>query len=76
MDYCFLTKDTSETSLADLVLTDRDSRAIPAHPVLRKGRLREDTVDQAVPSIRRLEHRRKVLLKTDSEPALVDLRAG
>eukprot|EP00969_Alexandrium_andersonii_P353035 15438969-Alexandrium_andersonii.AAC.1 len=47
-----------------------------AHPILCKGRLREDTVDQAVSSILRLGHRHKVLLKTDNEPALVDLRAG
>eukprot|EP00969_Alexandrium_andersonii_P016776 734848-Alexandrium_andersonii.AAC.1 len=76
MDYCFLAKDASETSLTALVLKGRDSRAILAHPVLCKGRLREDTVDEAVSSIRRLGHRHKVLLETDNEPALVDLRAG
>eukprot|EP00969_Alexandrium_andersonii_P351776 15436195-Alexandrium_andersonii.AAC.1 len=53
MDYCFLAKDASETSLTVLVLKDRDSRTILAHPVLRKGRLHEDTVGQAVSSIRR-----------------------
>eukprot|EP00969_Alexandrium_andersonii_P236383 10435930-Alexandrium_andersonii.AAC.1 len=74
MDYCFLAKDGSETSLTVLVIKDRDSRAILAHPVLRKGRLREDTVDQAVASIRRLGHHQRALLKTDNEPALVDLR--
>eukprot|EP00969_Alexandrium_andersonii_P266612 11783574-Alexandrium_andersonii.AAC.1 len=45
MDYCFLTKDGSETCLTVLVIKDRDSRAILAHPVLREGRLHEDTVD-------------------------------
>eukprot|EP00969_Alexandrium_andersonii_P182610 8068785-Alexandrium_andersonii.AAC.1 len=43
MDICFLTKDGSETSLTVLVIKDRGSRAILARPVLRKGRLREDT---------------------------------
>eukprot|EP00969_Alexandrium_andersonii_P067986 2998935-Alexandrium_andersonii.AAC.1 len=43
MGYCFLTKDTSETTLTVLVIKVRDSRAIMAHPVLRKGRLRDDT---------------------------------
>eukprot|EP00969_Alexandrium_andersonii_P070375 3105914-Alexandrium_andersonii.AAC.1 len=43
MDYCFLTKDTSETILTVLVIKDRDSRAILAHQVLRKGRLHDDT---------------------------------
>eukprot|EP00969_Alexandrium_andersonii_P336249 14862917-Alexandrium_andersonii.AAC.1 len=51
MGYCFLTKDASGASLAVLVLKDRDPRAILAHPVLRKGRLHEDTVDQAVSSV-------------------------
>eukprot|EP00975_Prorocentrum_lima_P054957 11524558-Prorocentrum_lima.AAC.1 len=74
MDYCFLTKDGSETSLTVLVIKDRNSRAILAHPVLCKGRLHDDTVDQAVASIRRLGHHQRVLLKTDNEPALVDLR--
>eukprot|EP00969_Alexandrium_andersonii_P032903 1437045-Alexandrium_andersonii.AAC.1 len=74
MDYCFPTKDTSQTTLTVLVIKDRDSRAILARPVLRKGRLRYDTVDQAVASIRRLGHHHRVLLKTDNEPALLDLR--
>eukprot|EP00969_Alexandrium_andersonii_P258601 11433576-Alexandrium_andersonii.AAC.1 len=43
MGYCFLAKDASETCLAVLVLKDRDSRAVLAHPVLLKGRLHEDT---------------------------------
>eukprot|EP00969_Alexandrium_andersonii_P358161 15450419-Alexandrium_andersonii.AAC.1 len=68
MDYCFLTKDTSETTLTVLMIKDRDSRAILAHPVLRKGRLHDDTVDQAVASIRKLGHHHRVLLKTDNEP--------
>eukprot|EP00969_Alexandrium_andersonii_P083566 3686598-Alexandrium_andersonii.AAC.1 len=53
----------------------RNSRAILARPVLRKGRLREDAVGQVVSSIHRLGRRREVLLKTGNEPALVDLRA-
>ena len=47
-----------------------------AHPVLCKGRGQEGTIAQAVESIRRLGHRTKLLLKTDTEPALVDLRCG
>ena len=51
-----------------------NSRAILAHPVLCKGRSHEDTVDQAASSTHRLGHHHTVLLKTDNEPALVDLR--
>eukprot|EP00969_Alexandrium_andersonii_P330975 14629117-Alexandrium_andersonii.AAC.1 len=61
MDYCFLTKDGSDASLTVLVIKGRGSRAILAHPVLRKGRLRDDMVDQAAASIRRLGHHQRVL---------------
>eukprot|EP00969_Alexandrium_andersonii_P202482 8946534-Alexandrium_andersonii.AAC.1 len=50
MDSWFLAKDGRGASLAVLVVKDRGSRAILAHPVLRKGRLRDDAVDQAVAS--------------------------
>eukprot|EP00969_Alexandrium_andersonii_P036834 1614247-Alexandrium_andersonii.AAC.1 len=43
MDYCFLAKDGTETSLTVLVIKDHGSRAILAHPVLCKGRLHDDT---------------------------------
>eukprot|EP00969_Alexandrium_andersonii_P237402 10479933-Alexandrium_andersonii.AAC.1 len=43
MGYCFLTKDGRDTTLTVLVINDRGSKAILAHPVLRKGRLRDDT---------------------------------
>ena len=76
MDYCFLTKATDGPTLTVLVVKDRDSRAIMAHPVLCKGRLHQDTVEQAAQDVLRLGHRVKVLLKTDNEPALVDLRKG
>eukprot|EP00969_Alexandrium_andersonii_P102620 4529947-Alexandrium_andersonii.AAC.1 len=59
MDYCFLTKNTSETTLTVAVIKDRNSRAILAHPALRKGRLHDDTVGQAVASIRKLGHHRR-----------------
>eukprot|EP00969_Alexandrium_andersonii_P170369 7532727-Alexandrium_andersonii.AAC.1 len=68
MGYCCLTKDGSDASLTVLVTEGRDSKAILAHPVLRKGRLHDDTVDQAAASIRQLGHRQWVLLKTVNEP--------
>eukprot|EP00969_Alexandrium_andersonii_P237629 10489773-Alexandrium_andersonii.AAC.1 len=56
-----------------MCIRDRGSKAILAHTVLCKGRLRDDAVDQAAASIRRLGHHQRALLKTDNEPALVDL---
>eukprot|EP00969_Alexandrium_andersonii_P291307 12876992-Alexandrium_andersonii.AAC.1 len=47
MDYRFLAKDTSDEALTVLVIKGRTSCAILARPVLRKGRLRDDAVDQA-----------------------------
>eukprot|EP00969_Alexandrium_andersonii_P078554 3463843-Alexandrium_andersonii.AAC.1 len=42
--------------------------------MLCKGRLHDDTVGQAVATVRRLGHQWRVLLKTGNELALVDLR--
>eukprot|EP00969_Alexandrium_andersonii_P170597 7541777-Alexandrium_andersonii.AAC.1 len=74
MNYCFPTMDTSDATITVLVIKDRDSRAILARPVLCKGSLRDDAVDPAVADVRRLGHHRRVLLKTDNEPVLLDLR--
>eukprot|EP00969_Alexandrium_andersonii_P331958 14670932-Alexandrium_andersonii.AAC.1 len=76
MDYGFLSEDTDSESLTVLALKDRHSRAILASPALRKGRLRSDAIEQAGGGIRRLGHRGRVLLKTGSEPTLVDLETG
>eukprot|EP00969_Alexandrium_andersonii_P328151 14500582-Alexandrium_andersonii.AAC.1 len=63
MDYCFPTKDASDETLTALVIKDCGPRVILAHPALRKGRLCDDMVDQAVASIRGLGGRRhRVLL--------------
>ena len=76
MDYCFLSKEEGSRPLTVLVTKDRGSKAIIANPVLCKGRVFEDTVEQAALNIRRFGHLGKVLLKTDNEHALVDLRKG
>ena len=76
MDYCFVSKDEGSKSLTVLVTKDRGSKAIIANAVLCKGRAFEDTVEQAALNIRRFGHLGKVLLKTDNEHALVDLRKG
>ena len=76
MDYCFLSKEEGSKSLTVLVTKDRGSKAIIANAVLCKGRAFEDTVEQAALNIRRFGHLGKVLLKTDNEAALVDLRKG
>eukprot|EP00969_Alexandrium_andersonii_P070515 3111952-Alexandrium_andersonii.AAC.1 len=74
MGYCSLTKDGSDTSATVLVIKDRDSRATLARPALRKGRLRDDAVGQAVASVRRLGHHLRVVLEAGNGPTLADLR--
>ena len=76
MDYCFLSKEQGSKVQTVLVTKDRESRAIVPNVVLCKGRAFEDTVDQAVTNGRRFGHLGRVLLKTDNEPALTDLRNG
>eukprot|EP00969_Alexandrium_andersonii_P370413 15477187-Alexandrium_andersonii.AAC.1 len=76
MGYCFLTKGGPDITVTVLVVKDRNSRAILAHPVLCKGRTFGGAVDQAAESIRRLGHRLRLILKNDNEPARVDLPQG
>ena len=59
-----------------MVVKDRDPRASMAHPALCKGRLHQDTVQQAAECILRLGHRTRALLNADSGPAMVDLKRG
>ena len=74
MDYSFRSTEDGARSMAAVVTKDQGSRAVVANPVLCKGRAFEDTVDQAVDNARRFGHQGRVLLKTDNEAALVDLR--
>ena len=73
MDYCHLRKASSPTSVTVLLCKDRNSKIPMANVVTRKGRGQESAVEQAVTNIRRLGHG-PILIKTDGEPALVDLR--
>eukprot|EP00969_Alexandrium_andersonii_P271954 12019570-Alexandrium_andersonii.AAC.1 len=57
VDYCFPTQDESKTAATVFVIKDRDSRAILARPVFRKGRAFEDAVGRAAESARRLGYR-------------------
>ena len=46
-----MSKDSGWGTLAVLVVDDRDSRAMLAHPVLCKGRGQDETVAQAVEDV-------------------------
>ena len=47
-----------------------------ANAVFCKGRGHPEAVDQAAANVHRLGHKTKIWLKTDGEPALMDLRRG
>ena len=55
-----------------IVMKDRDTKALFADVVELKGRGLAGTVERVVDNIRRRGHR-KLIIKTDQEPALLDL---
>jgi len=74
MDYAFLKDEGDTQSLTVLVSKDRDSRIVMGNVVLVKGRGMGETVEQACNNIKRLGNQPKRIIKTDNEPALIDLR--
>ena len=76
MDYAFVKKAGDTKTLTILVTKDRDSRAIITNLVLHTGRSLDETVEQGCGHIPRFGGKKKMLLKTDNEPALIDLRKG
>ena len=75
LDYAFLREANSEESLTILVMKDRDSKMIFADAVEMKGRGLDGTVQRVVENLARLGHK-KVILRSDQEPAIIDLIAG
>jgi hypothetical protein len=73
-DYAFVRRDDEEEVATLLVMRDRDSKAIRAWVLERKGADLAETVHRAVAGVRDLGYRGRVLIRTDGEPALVALR--
>jgi hypothetical protein len=73
-DYAYIRRDDEEATVTVLVMRDRDSKALRAWVLERKGVDMQATVDRAVSGIRELGYRGRVLIRTDGEPALVALR--
>jgi hypothetical protein len=73
-DYAFIRRDDEEALVTCLVMRDRDSKAVRAWVLERKGADTDETVDRAVAGIRDLGYRGRVLIRCDGEPALVALR--
>jgi hypothetical protein len=73
-DYAYIRRDDEEETTTILVMRDRDSKAIRAWVLERKGIDMDATVDRAVAGVRELGYRGRVLIRCDGEPALVALR--
>jgi hypothetical protein len=73
-DYAFVRRDDEEEVATLLVMRDRDSKAVRAWVLERKGADLTETVHRAVAGVRELGYRGRVLIRTDGEPALVALR--
>lgn len=72
-DYCFLRNATGSTSATTLVSRDRDTGLLAAHVVPCKGSDAEWVVKQAIRDLERMGIRGKVVLKSDQEPAIVEM---
>ena len=75
LDYGFLRESTSEDSLTILVMKDRTSKAVLVDVVEMKGRGLEGTIERVISNLATLGHK-KVILRTDQEPAILDLVKG
>ncbi len=73
-DYAFIRRDDEEALVTCLVMRDRDSKAVRAWVLERKGVDMDECVDRAVAGVRDLGYSGRVLIRCDGEPALTALR--
>ena len=72
-DYCFLRNRKAEESTPVLVSKDRGTSMIGAHVVPCKGAETEWVQQQIVRDLQKVGHYGRVVLKSDQEPAIVDV---
>jgi hypothetical protein len=75
IDYAFIKEQGQEDSLTVIVMKDRESKAVFANVVELKGRGIDGTINRVLENIRRLGYKR-IVIKSDQEPALTDLVNG
>ncbi len=73
-DYAFVRRDDEEEVATLLVMRDRDSKSIRAWALEHKGADLAETVNRAVHGVQQLGYRGRVHIRTDAEPAVIDLR--
>ena len=74
MDYCFIRRKVEEDTTTMVVIKDRGSRAIRAHALKFKGTCLDEASTLVSQAIQAFGHKGKLAIKTDNEPALLDLR--
>ena len=76
IDYAYMEETMrNDETLTIIVMKDRDTKTISSDVVELKGRGIDGTVERIIENIRRLGYK-KIILKSDQEPALVDLING
>ena len=73
LDYCFLRNRKGEEYATVLALKDRLSKLLCGHVVPNKGASVEWVISQALRDLQKMGHSNSVILRSDGEPALVDL---
>ena len=72
-DYCFLRNGPSEPCVPALVMKDKRTKMLTCHVVRGKGADQDWVVSQALRDLERLGHHGDLTLRSDGEPAIVDL---
>ena len=73
LDYCFPRDSIGGDYVAVLVARDRETKMTLAHVVPGKGADQEWVAEQLCRDLVKLGHHGDLVLKSDQEPALVDL---
>ena len=74
MDYAFARHHDEQDLVTLLVIKDRQSRIIMARTLAHKGRDMGDRINFVEKCVRRLGHRGKLVIKTDGQNDIKDLR--
>jgi hypothetical protein len=72
MDYAIVKDEPAGDAIPIVVLKDQDMKVIMAHPIICKGRSREESVQDVIDSLKNLGDQR-FIFKSDQELAIVDL---
>eukprot|EP00974_Lingulodinium_polyedra_P048493 4656929-Lingulodinium_polyedra.AAC.1 len=75
LDYAFVRRADEESALTILLAKDRESKAVRAWVMRRKGACLEEASERALEGIQSFGHQQKIIVKVDNEPALKALRS-